>query len=275
MMWCLQPTRAFGIVAFFRGWGGFTPRHVGSYFPDQGGNPCPLRWKGGILTTGLPKKSLVAFFNIGKSIKESLSSTTSPWKGPWSRVFLLQFFKIALKFTRHKINHFTVSSSLAFSNHSLGQPPPLSRSRIFSSPQKETLNSLSSRSVTVLEEPVHPPCSPDNHYLLSVSTDFPVLGISYKNNHTICGLLCLASLTFPSPGDLPNPGIEPRSPVWLVDSLPAEPQGKAKNTGVGSLSLLQGIFLTQELNRGLLHWGSATCSVCQHFTSFYDGILTA
>ena len=26
-----------------------------------------------------------------------------------------------------------------------------------------------------------------------------------------------------------------------------------QNTGVGSLSLLQGIFLTQELNRGLLH----------------------
>ena len=65
--------------------------------------------------------------------------------------------------------------------------------------------------------------------------------------------LCLASLTLPSPGDLPNPGIEPTSPVWQVDSLPAEPQGKAKNTGVGSLSLLQGIFLTQELNRGLLH----------------------
>ena len=38
-----------------------------------------------------------------------------------------------------------------------------------------------------------------------------------------------------------------------VDSLPAEPQGKSKNTGVGSLSLLQRIFLTQELNCGLLH----------------------
>ena len=38
-----------------------------------------------------------------------------------------------------------------------------------------------------------------------------------------------------------------------VDSLPAEPQGKSKNTGVGSLSLLQWIFLTQELNCGLLH----------------------
>ena len=33
---------------------------------------------------------------------------------------------------------------------------------------------------------------------------------------------------FPSPGDLPNPGMKPRSPVLKVDSLPAEPQGKPK-----------------------------------------------
>ena len=32
---------------------------------------------------------------------------------------------------------------------------------------------------------------------------------------------------FPSPEDLPNPGIEPRSPALQADSLPAEPQGKA------------------------------------------------
>ena len=38
---------------------------------------------------------------------------------------------------------------------------------------------------------------------------------------------------FPSPGDLPNPGIEPKSPALQVDSLPAEPQGKPKNTGGG------------------------------------------
>ena len=31
---------------------------------------------------------------------------------------------------------------------------------------------------------------------------------------------------FPSPRDLPNPGIEPRSPALQVDSLPSEPQGK-------------------------------------------------
>ena len=58
---------------------------------------------------------------------------------------------------------------------------------------------------------------------------------------------------FPSPGDLPNPGIKPRSPASQVDSLSAEPQGKPKNTGVGSLSLLQDIFPTQESNWGLLH----------------------
>ena len=39
----------------------------------------------------------------------------------------------------------------------------------------------------------------------------------------------------------------------LADSLPAEPPGKHKNTGVGSLSLLQVIFPTQESNQGLLH----------------------
>ena len=37
------------------------------------------------------------------------------------------------------------------------------------------------------------------------------------------------------------------------DSLPAEPQEKPKNTGLGSLSLLQWIFPTQESTQGLLH----------------------
>ena len=52
---------------------------------------------------------------------------------------------------------------------------------------------------------------------------------------------------------LPNPRIKPRSPTLQADSLPTEPRGNPKNTGVGSLSLLQGIFPTQEVNRGLLH----------------------
>ena len=37
---------------------------------------------------------------------------------------------------------------------------------------------------------------------------------------------------FSSPGDLPNPGIEPRCPALQVDSLPSEPPEKPRNTGV-------------------------------------------
>ena len=35
-------------------------------------------------------------------------------------------------------------------------------------------------------------------------------------------------LPFPSPGDLPNPGIEPRSPTFQADALTSEPPGKPK-----------------------------------------------
>ena len=35
-----------------------------------------------------------------------------------------------------------------------------------------------------------------------------------------------SELPFPSPGDLPNPGIEPRSPTLQADALPSEPPGK-------------------------------------------------
>ena len=44
-----------------------------------------------------------------------------------------------------------------------------------------------------------------------------------------------------------------RSATLHVDSLSSEPPGKPKNTGTGSLSLLQGIFPSQESNWGLLH----------------------
>ena len=36
-------------------------------------------------------------------------------------------------------------------------------------------------------------------------------------------------LPFPFPGDLLNPGTEPRSPALQADSLPAEPPGKPIN----------------------------------------------
>ena len=70
-------------------------------------------------------------------------------------------------------------------------------------------------------------------------------------------------LPFPSPGDLPDPGIEPWSQAPQADSLPRDQTQVShiaggfftspKKTGVSSLSLLQQIFPTQESNWGLLH----------------------
>ena len=38
-----------------------------------------------------------------------------------------------------------------------------------------------------------------------------------------------SELLFPSPGDLPDPGTEPRSPTLQADSLPTEPPGYIYN----------------------------------------------
>ena len=47
----------------------------------------------------------------------------------------------------------------------------------------------------------------------------PSMGFSRQNSWS--GLL------FPSPRDLPDPGIESRSPALQADTLPSEPPGKA------------------------------------------------
>ena len=77
---------------------------------------------------------------------------------------------------------------------------------------------------------------------------------------------------------LPNPGIELRSPALQLDFSPAEPPGKPKNTGMGSLSLLQRIFLTLESNWGLLHCRrilhqlSYQGNLCESCSPFLDDI---
>ena len=55
-------------------------------------------------------------------------------------------------------------------------------------------------------------------------------------DYTVYGILqarIMEWVSFPSPKDLPNPEIEPRSPTLQVDPLPSEPPGKPKNTGEG------------------------------------------
>ena len=46
--------------------------------------------------------------------------------------------------------------------------------------------------------------------------------------HGILQARILEWLPFPSPGDLPDPGIEPRSPALEADALTSEPPGKPR-----------------------------------------------
>ena len=57
-----------------------------------------------------------------------------------------------------------------------------------------------------------------------------------------------------------QPGIKPWSPTLQADSLPSELPRKPKNTGMGSLSLLQQIFPTQA-------WTGVSCIASGFFTS--------
>ena len=38
-----------------------------------------------------------------------------------------------------------------------------------------------------------------------------------------------SGMPFPSPGDLPDPGIEPKPPALRADALPSEPPGPTKD----------------------------------------------
>ena len=61
-------------------------------------------------------------------------------------------------------------------------------------------------------------------------------------DHEILQARILEWVAVPSSRGSSQPGIEPRSPALQAVSLPAEPPGKPRDTGVGSLSLLQQIF---------------------------------
>ena len=81
------------------------------------------------------------------------------------------------------------------------------------------------------------------------------LSMGFSRQEYWSGLPC------PPPGDLPNPGIKPRSLAVRADSLPVKPQGKPKNTGVGSLSLLQWIFWPG-------NWTGVSCIAGGFFTNW-------
>ena len=130
-----------------------------------------------------------------------------------------------------------------------------------------------------------------NHYFKGTENSCIVMPLTWYRvkficlflNFYFCTVLCLVAQLCPTlwdPMDCSPPGssvcgiLQARTLEWVAmlssrgSSQPRdrtqvshvvgrfftiEPPGKPKNTGAGSLSLLQGIFLTQELNGGLLH----------------------
>ena len=48
-----------------------------------------------------------------------------------------------------------------------------------------------------------------------------------------------SGVPFPSPGDLPDPGVEPRSPALQADALPSEPPGKILRGGNNTQRTMQ------------------------------------
>ena len=76
----------------------------------------------------------------------------------------------------------------------------------------------------VYEEPFNNSVSPVKCLPLTCSVMAP-LSIGFSKQEYWSGL------PFPSPGDSPNPGIEPRSPALHADSLPSEPSGKPQCNG--------------------------------------------
>ena len=99
---------------------------------------------------------------------------------------------------------------------------------------------------TPLENPVsglllslHKQCSPSPQGRLTVAKESEVTqlcptlcdpmdcSLSGFSIHRFSRQECWSGLPFPSPGDLPNPGIEPGSPTLQADALPSEPPGKS------------------------------------------------
>ena len=84
-------------------------------------------------------------------------------------------------------------------------------------------------------------CAVVSRSVVSDSGDPMDCSVPHSSVHGILQAGILESVALPSPGDLPNPGIEPGSPAIQVNSLPTEPPGKKTN------QLQQMVFITNIL----------------------------
>ena len=76
---------------------------------------------------------------------------------------------------------------------------------------------------------------------------------------------------FPSPGDLPNAGIEPRSPALQADASPAEPQGGHTLTISGLYRAVVLYIVITEGNQVKDRWELSIISYkCMGFYSYFQ-----
>ena len=83
--------------------------------------------------------------------------------------------------------------------------------------EKKKAFGLSSKEITKSEREGSDSCAPHE----TARQAPPSMGFSRQE--------CWSGLPFPSPGDLPNPGIELRSHTLQTDSLPSEPPGNPRH----------------------------------------------
>ena len=93
--------------------------------------------------------------------------------------------------------------------------------------------------------------------------------------HGILQARMLEWVAIPSPGDFPNSGIKPGSPVFQADSLPSQPQGKPQSSIFSPLLTSQLFFfflfflfkkISLVIAVGFIHMSSTYHSLYCYFT---------
>ena len=104
-------------------------------------------------------------------------------------------------------------------------------------------------------------CAVLNHSVISNSVTPWTAARQAPLSMEFCRQEYFRGLPCPPLGDLPNPATELRSSALHADSLPSEPPGKPKDTGMGSLSLLRGSSWPR-------NWTGISCIAVGSFTSW-------
>ena len=106
-------------------------------------------------------------------------------------------------------------------------------------------------------------CAVLSHSVVSDSVTSCTIACQAPLSMGILQARILEWVTMPSSKGSSQPRDQAQFPTLQADSLPSDPPGKPKNTGVGGLFLLQGIFPTQELN----HQTGVSCIAGGFFAS--------